>query len=117
VGLALVQPAPLRDRFYNSPQWLTLRRACLKRDHYRCVVCNISVAGKGQARVDHIKPRKQSPELALDLANLRTLCPLHDNQSHREKGARSPIRDERFVVRGCDAEGWPLDQRHPWHRP
>jgi 5-methylcytosine-specific restriction protein A len=86
----------------------------LKRDGYRCVVCRIDVSSPGASRVDHVKPRKTHPHLALDLTNLRTLCPDHDNQSHREKGSGSPNRDERFVIRGCDETGWPIDPNHQW---
>lgn len=99
------------DPFYLSRKWKELRLACLRRDGYRCVICHISVAGKGEARVDHILPRKTHPHLALDLGNVRVLCVLHDQQSHREKGTGAAERDERFVIRGCDADGWPVGPR------
>jgi hypothetical protein len=53
----------------------------------------------------------------LDVANLRTLCAEHDNQGHREKGRTQPGvgRDERFTVRGCGSDGWPVDREHPWN--
>lgn len=103
------------DPFYLSPEWRKLRLVTLQRDGYRCVVCRRNVSGKGESRVDHIKPRRDHPELALVLSNLRTLCPEHDNQAHREKGrAGGGPRDERFRVRGCDAAGWPIDPAHPW---
>jgi hypothetical protein len=89
----------------------------LARDGFRCVVCGCSVVGKGQARVDHIKPRRTHPHLAFVLSNLRTLCAKHDNQAHREKGCGgSAERDERFVVKGCGADGWPVDALHPWNK-
>ena len=104
------------DSFYLSQAWRALRGFVLKRDGYRCVVCGLSLAGKGNARVDHIKMRSTHPHLALDPANLRTLCKLHDAQSHREKGSGGPQRDERFVIRGADADGWPIDPGHHWRR-
>ncbi|MGC2853944.1 HNH endonuclease [Novispirillum sp. DQ9] len=97
------------DPFYLSPAWRKLRAQAIKRDGHRCVVCGKDVSGKGAARVDHIKTRRERPDLALDLSNLRTLCSAHDNQGHREKGAGGGPRREAFVVRGCDADGWPLD--------
>ena len=97
------------DRFYRSPEWRELRRQALSRDGYRCVVCRRDISGKGQARVDHIKARRTHPHLALVLSNVRSLCADHDNQSHREKPAGAAARDERFVIRGVDADGWPLD--------
>jgi 5-methylcytosine-specific restriction protein A len=104
------------DPFYYSPQWRALRLQALERDRWRCVVCGQSVAGSGAARVDHIRPRKQHPELELVLGNLRTLCKLHDNQSHREKPAGVAQRVERFVVSGCEIDGMPLDTNHPWRK-
>jgi 5-methylcytosine-specific restriction protein A len=99
------------DRFYQSAAWRALRLQCLIRDKFRCVVCGRSVRGKGNARVDHIKPRSTHPHLALVLSNIRALCPEHDNQGHSEKGAKTGAgkRIERFVIKGCDVDGWPLD--------
>jgi 5-methylcytosine-specific restriction protein A len=105
------------DPFYLSKEWRAVRLAALKRDGFRCVVCRRSVAGKGEARVDHIIPRSQGGA-ALDQANLRTLCAAHDNQAHREKssGGGGGPRVERFIVKGLDADGRPLDPNHPWRR-
>jgi 5-methylcytosine-specific restriction enzyme A len=101
--------------FYDTPAWQEARRAALIRDGYRCVVCGLDVSGPGAARVDHIKPLLTHPHLALSLANLRTLCPVHDNQGHREKRLRSAAgREEKFVITGCDAAGMPLDPGHRW---
>jgi len=99
------------DPFYTAPAWRALRRAALRRDGYRCVVCDCDVSAPGAARVDHIKTRRERPDLALVLANVRTLCPEHDNQAHREKGQGGGPRVERFVLRGCDADGWPLSRQ------
>jgi len=90
----------------------------LRRDGYRCTICNVDISGRGQARVDHIKPRRTHPHLALTLSNLRSLCPTHDNQGHRERGRRwaVPGREERFVIGGCDENGVPLDPGHRWRR-
>src|SRR5262245_49553739 len=87
----------------------------LTRDRWRCVSCKADVSRPGQARVDHIKPLKTHPDLACDMANLRTLCPSCDNQGHREKGQRkgSP-RNERFSIRGVDRNGMPIDPKHHW---
>jgi hypothetical protein len=94
--------------FYLSPAWRTVRRAALIRDGYRCTVCGCSVAGKGMARVDHIKPIRTYPHLALSLANLRSLCPNHDNKRHFEKG--------RSKGAGCDVNGVPFDPGHHWQK-
>ncbi len=101
------------DSFYYSKAWRSLRAAVLRRDNFRCVVCRCDVSAPKAARVDHIKTRRERPDLALDIDNLRTLCAAHDNQSHREKGNRSANGDgeriERFTRRGVGADGWPLE--------
>jgi 5-methylcytosine-specific restriction endonuclease McrA len=77
------------DNFYKSKEWQKLRAQALRLagpDGYTCSSCGKSVRGKGQSRVDHIKPRLQYPELALRLDNLRVLCPSCDNKRHSEKG-------------------------------
>jgi 5-methylcytosine-specific restriction enzyme A len=108
--------------FYDTPQWKALRRLALIRDGYRCTVCRCDVHGKGKARVDHIHSIHARPDLALVLSNLRVLCPSCDNQAHREKGGAPGVprqgkpRDARFVIRGCDAQGRPLDPSHSWRQ-
>lgn len=104
-------------KFLRSIGWLTLRVLALQRDDFRCVICGADVSGRRQSRVDHIKPRRTHPELALSLDNLRTLCATCDSQSHREKGMRhyNGDRVENFVVKGFDQNGVPLDPNHHWH--
>lgn len=76
----------MSDPFYKTRTWHRMRKKCLIRDDYKCKHCQADVYGKGKARVDHIVPRSQAPELELELANLRTLCVTCDNRRHREKG-------------------------------
>lgn len=113
---AVVNMAKLRraNGFYDTPEWKVLRRLALTRDRHRCTVCRCDVRGKGRARVDHIHGIHTRPDLALVLSNLRTLCPEHDNQAHREKPKGNGQRDARFVIRGADASGMPIDPGHPW---
>ena len=90
----------------------------MRRDGYRCVICGADISGRGQALVDHIKPVRTYPHLALSLDNLRSLCPTHDKQGHRKKGRRSGRwdREERFVISGCDENSLRLDSGHHWRR-
>jgi len=74
------------DPFYKSMDWKRIRLAVLVRDGWRCTSCGMEVRGKGQSRVDHRIPRKARPDLAMDKANLRTLCAACDNARHSEKG-------------------------------
>ena len=48
----------------------------LKKYGARCMCCGATPAGGAVMNVDHIKPRKLFPDLALDINNLQILC--HD---------------------------------------
>lgn len=113
-------PATKRaDPFYLSTQWRRLRVLVLKRDRYRCTWCGRDVSGIGQARVDHVIPRRQRPDLALTASNCRVLCVQCDAQSHREKGGlplglRTGQRVERIT--GFNRDGLPLDPNSHWYK-
>ena len=109
-------PKPRRaGGFYDTPAWRALRLQALCRDNFRCVICQAYIGNPGQARVDHIQPLATHPHLALSLANLRSLCTLHDAHAHRERGPnRNPKR--RVLFGGCDVTGAPLDPEHLWHK-
>lgn len=60
--------------FLSSYEWRELRYKVLKTNNGKCELC-----GRGKAQgmilhVDHIKPRKHHPELALNITNLQVLC-------------------------------------------
>ncbi len=84
------------DPFYHSTEWKALRRVALDRDGGMCCDCMDKFrAGliKKPHRADvvhHIKNRKDYPELALDLSNLRSLCDTCHNKRHPDKGRRAP---------------------------
>jgi 5-methylcytosine-specific restriction endonuclease McrA len=71
-----VKPAidPKSDAFLSSFQWRTLRMAAFKKYGNRCQCCGASPADGIVLNVDHVKPRKHHPELALDINNLQILC-------------------------------------------
>lgn len=59
--------------FYGSRQWKELRDR-IRQQEPLCRQClSEGIIRLGQA-IDHIKPRKQYPELSLDPGNLRNLC-------------------------------------------
>ena len=69
-----------------SQPWQAVRHLALKRDRYYCQECGVVCLGekknKPPPQVDHIKPRKEFPELALVLSNLQTLCkPCHSKKT------------------------------------
>lgn len=55
---------------YKTPRWKALRFMARRRDGFACVQCG----KKGRLEVDHVKPIRTHPELALDLGNLQCLC-------------------------------------------
>lgn len=62
------------DAFLASYEWRQIRMQALKRDGARCCCCGATPADGRVRHVDHIKPRKHFPQLALDLNNLQVLC-------------------------------------------
>lgn len=98
--------------YYSSPHWKALRTACLERDGRRCTVPGCPSAG---TVADHIETRPDVPHVTPQdrIENLRTLCKSHDAQvKERRRGVGMRARGGTFILRGCDAEGWPLDPRH-----
>jgi 5-methylcytosine-specific restriction protein A len=51
-------------------EWEALRVECFDRDDWTCVRCGDTE----ELQADHVRPIALYPELALDLANLQTLC-------------------------------------------
>ena len=62
------------DKFYNSYEWRKLRYAALKKYGAKCMCCGRTPDDGFVMNVDHIKPRKRFPELALDINNTQVLC-------------------------------------------
>lgn len=65
---------PNSDAFLVSYEWRRTRMEVLKRDGARCACCGGSPLEGRVMNVDHIKPRKTHPHLALDPSNLQVLC-------------------------------------------
>lgn len=61
------------DVFLRSDGWYALRQIALQKYGRRCMRCRIDHR-HAVITVDHIKPRKDYPELALELSNLQILC-------------------------------------------
>ena len=93
--------------FYGTEDWKRTRKAVLVRDRYTCVVCGTYLfMQKHRLRVDHVIERRERPDLALVMDNLRTLCVGCDAIRHRLKGGGGVV--------GCDAGGVPLAPGHHW---
>lgn len=62
------------DRFMVSLEWRQIRYLTLKNCDGRCMCCGASAADGARLHVDHIKPRKTHPQLALNVTNVQVLC-------------------------------------------
>ena len=64
----------MTDEFLRSYEWRRVRMQALKRFGTTCMCCGSSPASGSVMNVDHIKPRRLFPALALDIENLQILC-------------------------------------------
>lgn len=65
----------ITDAFLLSYEWRRVRMEAIKKYGRHCQCCGATPAdGITQINVDHIKPRRIYPELALDVRNLQVLC-------------------------------------------
>lgn len=62
------------DSFLSTYEWRRVRMMALKKYGARCQCCGASPADGAVMNVDHIKPRRIFPALALDVENLQVLC-------------------------------------------
>lgn len=65
---------PAADDFLHSFEWKSVRMMALKKYGAVCQCCGASPKNGAVMNVDHIKPRKIFPQLALDVDNLQILC-------------------------------------------
>jgi hypothetical protein len=63
-------------QFLETYEWRKLRMEALKKYGPKCMCCGATPATGAVMNVDHIKPRKLFPSLAMSLDNLQILC--HD---------------------------------------
>lgn len=79
-AVAFQKPAPRKhepffgDPFLDSYEWRSLRMRVIKKFGRRCQCCGATPEDGIKIHVDHIKPRKTHPELALAEDNLQVLC-------------------------------------------
>lgn len=65
---------PTSKAFLTSFEWRSLRMQALKMYGAKCMCCGATPATGAVMNVDHIKPRKFYPGLALSIDNLQILC-------------------------------------------
>ena len=68
------KPSVMKDEFLDSYEWRKIRMVALKKYGRKCQCCGATPATGAIMNVDHIKPRRIYPELALDIDNLQILC-------------------------------------------
>jgi 5-methylcytosine-specific restriction endonuclease McrA len=62
------------DAFLSTYEWRKLRMEALIKYGRKCMCCGATPETGAVMNVDHIKPRKLFPSLALDINNLQILC-------------------------------------------
>lgn len=67
-------PFAWRKEFLTSFEWRRLRMEVIKERGARCECCGSTPKDGVRINVDHVKPRKRYPELALEKSNLQVLC-------------------------------------------
>ena len=73
--------------FLLSPEWKALRKKVVLHYGRQCMKCKSTPKNPKMTHIDHIKCRKNYPELALDFNNLQVLC----CRCNREKGNKNSI--------------------------
>lgn len=74
-----------RQRFYKRKQWINIRKHKLSLNPF-CELCSEKNKPKFATEIDHIEPIEESPEKALLLDNLQSLCKsCHSKKTYEEK--------------------------------
>lgn len=102
--------------WYKTKKWRYLRRACFKRDGFKCQTCgSVTFVTKDRkdplaATCDHKVAHKGDEGLFFDINNLQTLCKsCHD-------GAKQ-YQEHHGYSKEHGTDGWPVDPKHPFNSP
>lgn len=111
-GVSAFQLAPVDPGFYKSAAWRKIA-ALVKREERRCRFCGKS---DGRLVVDHIKPRRVRPDLALVRSNLQLLCSTcHDREKAQVERRLYGMRQANAPKpQSVTADGRHTDPQHPW---
>ena len=92
---------------YSHRRWRRLRAMKLSTDPL-CEMCSARGRTTLATVVDHKKPISDGGE-PWDWDNLQSLCKTDHDAAKKSQEATGHLR-------GCDANGLPLDPQHPWNR-
>ena len=97
---------------YSTAQWQRLRKVKLSASPL-CEDCSTIGRHTPASHVDHVHAISDGGPPFPNLNGLRALCPsCHSAKTAR--GAEAGAVRSNKPRRGCDADGKPLDQNHPW---
>ena len=97
----------MAGRLYDLRRWRRASRQFLMANPY-CAMCQAAGRVTLATLTDHVQPHRGDLELFWDAENLQSLCaPCHS-------GAKQEI-EKSGTIRGCDADGRPLDPGHHWN--
>lgn len=96
------------QHLYGTTRWRKMRKRQLKAEPL-CAYCLRSGVSKSATVADHIKPHRGDSKLFFDPSNLQSLCACCHNSAKQAE----EIHGYHSMV---DADGYPIDERHPWNR-
>lgn len=96
-----------RNKYYLTPHWQALRKACFERDGYRCTAPGCQSTER--LVCDHIetRPNVDYPTPLDALSNTRTLCDWHDRQVREDQNGKRRRGGQFKRMTGLD--GWPIE--------
>lgn len=96
---------------YSTQRWQRLRRMKLREDPL-CELCLKTGWPEPATTVDHLVAVSKGGDPFPPLYALLSLCA----SCHNTKTRVIEQLGKKFLVRGCDVHGHPLDPDHPWNR-
>ena len=101
-------------RLYDSIVWKRLRRMKLNLNPV-CELCLKANRFVTASHVDHIESIESGGE-PLSMDNLMSLChPCHSRKTVLRDGGLGKEASDQLLIKGCGANGMPLDPNHPWN--
>ena len=82
--------------FLRSYEWRQLRMKVLRKYGARCQCCGRTAQDGITINVDHVKSRREYPELALEFSNLQDLC--HESNHGKGNWDETDWREPRLAV-------------------